>query len=153
MSARTRCAKHVFSGARHDMGGHRCGHYAVEGSDFCHIHQAAKTMVDTEPEAELSPARTASSTRRTYYASLEWEPGQGPLVRPPYRLVGMGFVTKALAKATDDQEPSVSVWGVMRKKDGTPGIQTWDATFRSEELLPPASRAQLLALLEEERRG
>jgi len=40
----------------------------------------------------------------------------------------------------------------MRLKDGTPGQQTWDATWGAEELLGEDLLAQLLTALEKEMR-
>lgn len=146
-----RCKKRVFSGARADTGGHLCGNYAMEGSDFCRVHGPQTPPEDVCREA-LTPPEVSSSQRTTYFSSLTWTPGQGPIVRPPYR-EGFGFITKALAKATDDGPPDITVTGLMRKRDGTVGVQTWEAGWKGEEALPQKDLDTLLRMLEEERRG
>jgi hypothetical protein len=152
MSARRRCAKRVFSGDRADMGGHMCGHYAKEGSEFCHIHGPKPPEADPSRDAERPPLVT-SSQRRTYYATLIWEPESGPVVKLPYRSVH-GFITKIQVKVTDDEKRgdyNVVVLGVVRKKDGTAGAQRWDASLHAAELIPERWLAVLDAKLAEER--
>lgn len=144
------CAKRVFSGARNDMSGHRCGHRAMKGSEFCHLH-GGKTAEDPTAEATGAPS-LSSSQRTTYFARLEWEPGEGPVVALPY-ISGHGFITKAFAKATDDGPASIEVRGLKRKANGEPGQQHWDSTYGAEKLLGEAWTRELLAQLELEREG
>lgn len=147
---RPNCRKRVYSGARWDMGGHRCLNKAKPGSEFCHLHQPDAEAVAPEQVDAKKPPALSASTRRTFMASLTWEPGDGPVVQPPYHK-GPGFITYILAKSTDDGSPVVSVRGFLRKKDGTAGLQSWDATFRAREIVPAEYLEQVLAALEAER--
>lgn len=93
---------------------------------------------------------TRTSTQVTRYAILEWEPGQGPVMPIPYQ-VRSGFVTHARARQVNDDVARMSVSGVVRKSDGTPGQQTWKSEPYNPENIPASVRAMLAALLAEER--
>ena len=145
--ARQRCAKRVFESR--DFTGHYCLHQPVEGSKFCRVHQPPSEQEDPSRDTDVVP--TVNSTQRTtYHATLEWRPGQGPVVKAPYR-GGYGFITKVVGKATDDGPVSVEVRGVMRKADGTPGAQRWESTFNGERLVPAQWMTELEARMDEER--
>jgi hypothetical protein len=145
---RPRCKKHVFSGARHDVGGHQCGNLAAQGSAFCHLHHGQPVVPPQDTDALAEPAVTSAQSTK-YVAALDWAPGLGPIVQPPYYR-GLGFVTRTMATRTDDRPPTVTLQGYLMKKDGTPGRQRWDATFGAEDVLPGRYLRQLLDALEKE---
>lgn len=144
---RPRCTEKVFSGARWDMNGHRCGHAALKGSAKCHLHdpeaKAARRDVAPAPAPEAPTLETAQRTH--YWATLTWEPGKGPVVPMPYR-EGMGYITRAVAMATDGGLPRVEVRGVTRKKDGAPGGRSWQAGLDALRLLGEHGQPLLDAL-------
>lgn len=132
---RKRCAKRVYSGQRYDFTGHVCSRYALPDSDFCRIHQPVSQQERQRDTAEAKVAPTMTSRRQVNkYATLSWEPGQGPVVPIPYQL-GSGFITQASAKQIDDGRVDFAVVGVVRLKDSTPGNRTWDASWKAAELL------------------
>lgn len=142
------CKRQVPNGGR-SPGFHQCGHRALTGSDFCHMHNPDKASEDpTAPAAEAPELAARKSV--TLYASLTWASGKGPVVKLPYRS-GHGYITHAHAKRTDAWNPEVSVRGVVRRKDSTPGEQHWDTTYGAGGLLGPEYMAQLLEALESQR--
>ena len=122
---RRQCRKRVHSGERWDIGGHQCGFKAQPGAEYCHLH-GGKVADDPTRDAIDAPTVAATSSV-TYRAQLTWKPGDGPVVRIPYRDHGYGFVTIARAVQVDDGCVDISVMGVTRlASSGGPGIGTWD---------------------------
>lgn len=58
-----RCQKHVFSGARHDFGGHRCTRRAIKDG-HCSIHQPEYERQRAQETERRSKERWEAERRR-----------------------------------------------------------------------------------------
>ena len=134
------------------MGGHQCGNSAQADSEFCHLHVPGQREVQDPTGPATTPPRVRIVTHVTHVTTMTWEPGEGPVVKLPYRS-DFGFITRATGKALGDHDPvTFSVAGVIRRKDGSVGRQSWDSSWMTAaELLPPEVAAEIETTIEAQR--
>lgn len=137
------------------MGGHLCGNAAVDGSEFCAVHdperQAAReakaqAAADELPVGEATYGKPSSRT--TVRLSADWKPGEGPVIDRPYYKGYRSRLTQVRASLSDDGKPvTFSVTAQRLKADGSVGVGVWshDLYYNGSErsMIPPLVREEL----------
>lgn len=111
------CSKIVFSGQRWDMGGHRCGRNAMEGSDLCRQHYDQANPAEVLPADQNALPQVKSSAKLT--TELRWDEGEGPIIVD----YGKRYYVRVLqiSMHEDSREPLLRAWGAVVKADGSEG--------------------------------